>query len=146
VAKRHWVILVLFIAPFPLGEFYLFFDKTVVTPWLYRGYKYPVTMQYYVDVLCDRLIGVLYVGMAFLFLEVRRLFLLNLAATISFVYVCFDLFMYLVNHNNFTSYIFAYSCTLSVTIIIYWVKGEFDKLKGMLEQVKSKVEAKEIYQ
>ena len=144
MTRRHWAIVVLFIAPFILGSLYLLFDsKKMFTPWLDRRFKYRVSVQYYVDELCDQLIGIVYVGMTMLFRETKRYTVICLAARVSFVYVCIDLVMFMVNHNNATSYIFTYSCVGAITILIYWIMGEWRKLKEIFEQTKHQME---IYQ
>lgn len=146
MTRRHWAIVFLFIIPLPLGEFYLFFDKTVIVPWLDKSVVYRETIQTYVDRTCDLLIGIIYVGMSFLFIETRRIPLIKLGATLAFVYVCFDFVMYLVNRNQYSSYVFMFSCSSLITMVIYWFNSEVDEIKSMINSLKEKVEPKEVHQ
>jgi hypothetical protein len=147
MTNKHWLMLVLFIVPFPLGEIYrLFDDKTIIIPWLSKSYRYPVTMRYYVDVLMDRLIDVIYTWLILMCVEIKRLKLLNVAATVTLVYVVFDFVMYLVNHNDYEPYIFMYSCLGGISLLVYWIRKEMRKLRELYDRTKHQIEAKEIYQ
>lgn len=147
MTNKQWFILVaLFITPFPIAEAYYFFSDKLINPWWQEGYNYPVTVKYYVDKMADNVLPIFYYGTLLLFREVQRLTLFKLGAVVNTVYAVFDLFMYLVNHNSAHSYIFAYSCIFLLAIIAFWILGEFKKLNEILGQTKHKIESKEIYQ
>jgi hypothetical protein len=144
--KKHWVWFILLAALFPLGEFYMVFDKTIITPWIDRSFNYPVSWRYYIDNLGDVICPVVFFSILLRCVEFKRVWPLKFIGRMLLAYSYYDLFMYLMNHNYYTSYVFGYSCMIVLAAIMYLVDGAIVKLKGLQESFKDKIEIKEAYQ
>ena len=133
-------------ALFPLSEIYTFFDNTKISPWLDRGFHYDVSWRYYIDGLSDSVCWVVAIHVLLRCVEFRRMKPLKFVGRVTLAYMYYDLFMYLINHNYYTSYVFGYSCMIVLVAIMYWMDGVVLKLRLLQNKLKDELEIKEAYQ
>jgi hypothetical protein len=129
---------------FPLTRLWHAFDATKISPWLEKGFNYPVEAYWYFEFLSEHLAWIIFSVLVVRLSKMRPW--LEAVAMVWLMYRLFDLGAFLYNFNRSSDYVIAYSFAGLMTAIVYAYRDIVVRLRNRHRYLRDKIKATEIYQ
>jgi hypothetical protein len=141
---KNGITAALMLLMFPIYRLWHGFGMNKVNYWLQEGFYHPVEEYWYFKFLAEH-IGCIVFTIVIIRLARMRPWI-ELIAIAWLMYRIWDLAMFFYNFNRSSDYVVAYSFAGLATLLVYGYRELIAALRGRHQYLKSKIEAKEVYQ
>lgn len=123
---------------FPIYRLWHFYGPEKISPWLQKGFYFPIEAWWYYKFLSESLAWVIF---AFVGLRLARMRMwLEMAMFVHFIYRIYDLLMFFYNFNRSEDYVIAYSAGGLLAFGFYLYRKQVLNLKGLQDFFRHKIE------